>query len=248
MQKAIDVHGAVSYFDFFGLDLADQKQEDDTMAGMDDLTAAEFARMLPHITGRHRVRNVAIFYLIGMTGERISAVLSLQVGDVVRDGRVVDTLVYRRATRKGKRKGRSVGMNVAAKAALGNWLNELCKDGAGLPANSPLFPSAKTRSMKTPGEAVVKPITRRAFLITVKRAAAAAGVNSKRVGCHSLRKFYAQSIYEKSGHNAMVVKTALGHSSLQTTQHYLNAGAEEAQSLTLSLANDVPQPRISEVA
>lgn len=54
----------------------------------------------------------------------------------------------------------------------------------------------------------------------------------KQVGTHSFRKFYAQSMYEKSGNDVNVVKTLLNHSSISITQRYLAKMDEKAEKLT----------------
>ena len=54
-----------------------------------------------------------------------------------------------------------------------------------------------------------------------------AGINVK---MHSLRKTYAMRIYERSGHDIMLVRDLLGHSSVETTQIYLNLNDSDLRS------------------
>jgi integrase len=57
----------------------------------------------------------------------------------------------------------------------------------------------------------------------VRTAALRAGVNPKRVGCHSYRKSLAVKCWNLSGKNIMAVKEALGHKEVSSTQAYLDS-------------------------
>jgi site-specific recombinase XerD len=47
-------------------------------------------------------------------------------------------------------------------------------------------------------------------------------VNDGRLGTHALRKTWAKNVYRHSGHDIMVVKAALHHADVSTTQIYLD--------------------------
>jgi integrase len=81
----------------------------------------------------------------------------------------------------------------------------------------PLFLSRKSNP-----DGTARAITREAARQVIRGAFAQAGIlDDGRLGTHSLRKTYARSVYEHSGHDLMVLKSALGHSDISITQQYL---------------------------
>jgi len=80
-------------------------------------------------SGVYAARNRALFMLGGQTGFRISALLSLRVGDVWPHGRLVTRVSVRRRHMKGKVQGRSVVLLPAAQAALAVWLTAMDRGG-----------------------------------------------------------------------------------------------------------------------
>ena len=93
------------------------------MKGCRSFTDQEANLISKSFGGHYAARDRAIFAVGRYTGERISAILQLKVGEVVRDGRIADAITYRRATRKGKLEGRTVRLHPEAKAALAEWIN-----------------------------------------------------------------------------------------------------------------------------
>lgn len=55
------------------------------------------------------------------------------------------------------------------------------------------------------------------------------------VSTHSFRKFYATELYERSGHDIELVRRALQHSSVQTTQRYLGLTDERTNELVSTI-------------
>lgn len=51
----------------------------------------------------------------------------------------------------------------------------------------------------------------------------------KNIGTHSFRKFYATDIYEKNGHDIVLVQKLLQHSSAATTQRYIGIMSEKVE-------------------
>ena len=98
---------------------------------------------------------------------------------------------------------------------------------ADIDVTRPLFTSRKGKGMKA--------MTRIAAHDVLKPAFEAAGLNGK-LGTHSLRKSYAQRLYEQTN-DIYAVQEMLGHKSVVTTQRYLGVNyasvrdASEAMSI-----------------
>ena len=112
------------------------------MKGCRSFTDQEANLIMKSFSGTYAARDKAIFAVGRYTGERISAILHLTVGDVVQAGRVADAVTYRRASRKGKIEGRTVKLHAEAKAALTAWINTLAR-GTVLTADDYVFQSRK---------------------------------------------------------------------------------------------------------
>ena len=69
------------------------------MKGCRPLTDQEADAIMESFGGQYADRDRAVFALGRYTGERISAILALRVGDVVQAGRLTDSITYRRANR-----------------------------------------------------------------------------------------------------------------------------------------------------
>jgi integrase len=93
------------------------------MKGCRSLTNQEADTIMKSFSGRYAARDRAIFAIGRYTGERISAILQLKVGDMVHGGRVTDSITYRRASRNGKVEGRTVKLHPVVKAAMITWIN-----------------------------------------------------------------------------------------------------------------------------
>lgn len=160
--------------------------------------------------GHYAVRDRAIFVTGRFTGERISAILRLKVGDVIQSGRVADAITYRRSSRKGKVEGRTVKLHPEAKAALTAWINQLAKDTV-LTADDYVFQSRKGKG----------PLGRVQFYRILKEAADANELTGK-VATHSMRKTFADRVYEALGHDIFRTQKALGHRNINSTIQYLS--------------------------
>lgn len=167
--------------------------------------------------GRNGARNRALIMLGLNTGYRITALLSLQRRDVLADGAVVDLLTI--AARKHKRHKSQSGkpLTPPVRAALREWLEVMDSRGWAQPWQ-PLFRS----------DAGPLPISRATAWRIVHGAARKSGI-TRPAGCHSLRKTFGNlllaELQKAGGADAAFalqdVSAELGHSSLQTTEHYL---------------------------
>jgi hypothetical protein len=68
----------------------------------------------------------------------------------------------------------------------------------------------------------------------LKKAFIAAGLNGK-LATHSLRKSFAQRLYDKSG-DIYLVQELLGHRNISTTQNYLGVNYSDARAAVESIA------------
>jgi len=180
------------------------------MKGCRAFTDQEVASIMKSFGGQYAARDRAIFAVGRYTGERISAILKLTVGDVVQAGRVADAVTYRRASRKGKVEGRTVKLHPEAKAALAAWIDQLAK-GTVLTADDFVFQSRKGQG----------PVGRVQYHRILKEAVAMNELSGK-VATHSMRKTFADRVYEGLGRDIFRTQKALGHRNINSTVQYLS--------------------------
>ena len=191
------------------------------MKGTRPLNNSEISRVSSAFTGMYEVRNRGLFMLGVSTGGRISELLSLRVGDVYQNGTAVTDLLYDKSIVKGGETSRAVPVNVDGREAIDAliaWHRETYQNTK---ADRPLFCS-RQKSGRVP-------MHRQTAHDILKDAFTAAGLNGK-LATHSLRKSFAQRVYEQSG-DIYLVQELLGHKSVSTTQRYLGvdwASAREA--------------------
>ena len=150
--------------------------------------------------------------MIGVsTGGRISELLSLQIGDVWQNKKPVSDLLFDKAIVKGGEVSRAVPVNTDGMRAIEDLIRWHREQYRNIKANRPLFPSRNGNGGKR--------MTRRAAHNVLKSAFLAAGLNGH-LATHSLRKSFAQRLYEQTG-DIFAVQEMLGHKSIATTQKYL---------------------------
>ena len=170
-----------------------------------------------------RNRDKALFILGLKTGLRISELLSLRVGDVYQHGRLGDVVYVERKHMKKKVEGRAIPLHQDAKVALSVWIEELEKAGKADPG-SPLFKSRK-------GQCAITRVQAFRVLTEVYEANGLMG----KLGTHSMRKTFADRIYERLGRDLIKVQRALGHKSINSTVSYLSFREEEITEAILSI-------------
>ncbi len=181
------------------------------MKGTRPLDNAEIRKVSDAFDGIFAVRNRSLFMLGVSVGGRISELLALKVNDVWQNGKPVKDLLFDRNIVKGGEISRAVPVNVDGREAIENlitWQTELYGN---IKPIRPLFPSRNGQGSQT--------MTRKAAHDVLKRAFETAGLNGK-LGTHSLRKSYAQRLYEQTN-DIYAVQEMLGHKSVITTQRYL---------------------------
>ena len=127
---------------------------------------------------------------------------------------------------KGKKVARSVPLNCDAKVAIQQmmlWHEDMF--GNANEAN-PLFPSRKGAGRKA--------MTRKAAHDVLKDAFRKAGLNGK-LATHSMRKSYAQRLYDET-RDLYLVKEMLGHASIETTLKYLGVNYRVAREATEAIS------------
>ena len=95
-------------------------------------------------------------------------------------------------------------------------------------SDCPLFPSRHNSGSV--------PLHRQSAHQMLKKAFIAAGLNGK-IATHSLRKSFAQRVYEQSG-DIYLVKELLGHRNVATTQSYLGVNYADARDAVEAISLD----------
>jgi integrase/recombinase XerD len=181
-----------------------------TKLDADLLSAAEIELLMKFCSRRAPtgIRNRALIAVCWRCGLRIGEALALAPKDFDADA---GTLVVQRG-KGGKR--RVVGVDSGTVALVGRWLEVRRKRA--ISNGSPLFCSLAGRRMD---QSYVRHL--------LPRLASKAGIE-RRVHAHGLRHAFAVDLV-RSGAPLYVVRDALGHSSIATTQVYLSrVGAHEA--------------------
>ena len=181
------------------------------MKGTRPLDNDEIRRVSRCFTGTYEVRNRGLFMLGVSTGGRISELLSLQIGDVYQNGKPVTDLLFDKSIVKGGEVSRAVPVNRDGRRAIEAliaWHRERYQNTE---KSRPLFPSRNGQGQQ--------PMSRRTAHDVLKVAFEAAGLNGH-LATHSLRKSFAQRLYDRTG-DIFAVQEMLGHKSVATTQKYL---------------------------
>lgn len=200
------------------------------MKGTRPLDNAEIRKVLDAFEGIFAIRNQSLFMLGVSVGGRISELLALKVNDVWQNGKPVKDLLFDRSIVKGGEMSRAVPVNIDGREAIENlitWQTELY--GNAKPTR-PLFTSRNGQGSQR--------MTRKAAHDVLKSAFEGAGLNGK-LGTHSLRKSYAQRLYEQTS-DIYAVQEMLGHKSVVTTQKYLgvNYASVREASEAMSIYNE----------
>lgn len=190
------------------------------MKGCRPLTDIEKNQVLAAMNGRYRLRDRLLVVLGVYAGFRISEILSLKVKDVCKNGQFPTHITVQRRNIKNRREGRSVVMHPAIREAAQEYLDA----NPDLKPESPLFVSQK-------GQA--RAISRQQAWGILEAAYAACKLTGT-LGTHSLRKTFASSCYDRSGHCLLRTKKALGHTDIRTTEKYLSFAESDVEDLIVS--------------
>jgi integrase len=196
----------------------------DAMKGCRPLTEDEAAEVLKSFGGTYADRDKALFMLGTKSGFRISELLSLRLGDVLQAGRLVDRVTVRRQNMKKKVEGRTVLLHPDAKAALTIWIEQL-KAAGYLTADAFVFQSRKGRN---------QPVGRVHAWRVLKDAYSVNGLTGK-LGTHSMRKTFANRVYDKLNRDLVRTQRALGHRNVNSTVSYLSFREEDIDQAILAI-------------
>ena len=197
------------------------------MKGTRPLSNDEIRKVRDAFSGTFARRNRGFFILGVSIGGRVSELLALTVGDVWQNDQPVTDFQFDRAIVKGGETSRTIPVNTDGRTAIADiiaWHRDTF--GFVFPEN-PLFPSQKGNS----------PIKRQAMHKILNEAFLKAGLTGN-LATHTLRKTFAQRLYQKCNDIYMVMEL-LGHKSVATTQAYIGINyvsaqdAVEAMSLTV---------------
>ena len=197
------------------------------MKGTRPLNNDEIRRVSAAFTGTFEIRNRGLFMIGVSTGGRISELLGLlQIGDVYLNQKPVTDLLYNKSIVKGGEVSRAVPVNVDGRdaiAALIDWHRE--KYDTDTPTR-PLFPSRNKNGTVARNRQTAHEMLKEAFLT--------AGLNGK-LATHSLRKSFAQRVYEQNG-DIYLVQALLGHRNVATTQTYIGINYATARQAVEGMA------------
>jgi len=174
--------------------------------------------------GEHARRDRALFLLGVKSGFRISELLSLRLRDVVQAGRLVERVTVERRNMKKKLEGRTVLLHPEARAALAAWLDELGKFWE-LTGDTFIFQSRKGGN---------RSITRVQAYRILHEACDSCEMTGK-LGTHSMRKTFANKVYDALDNDLVKTQRALGHRNVNSTVQYLSFREEEIDEAILSM-------------
>ena len=205
------------------------------MKGTRPLDNDEIRRVSLCFDGTFEIRNRGLFMLGVSTGGRISELLSLTIGDVYQNESAVTDLLYDKSIVKGGEVSRAVPVNRDGRDAIDKliaWHRE--KYGSIKGGSRPLFPSRHKSGTVPMHRQTAHQMLKKAFITT--------GLNGK-IATHSLRKSFAQRVYEQSG-DIYLVKELLGHRNVATTQQYLGVNYADARDAVEAISLDAESYRI----
>jgi site-specific recombinase XerD len=174
--------------------------------------------------GPYAARDKALFTLGILSGFRITELLSLRIKDVLQHGRMVDRLTVPRRHMQRKTQSRTVILHPQAKVALHAWLEDM----RGRRAMTPEAYVFQSRNGAN------QPISRRRALRLLQAIFRGHGMTG-RLGTHSMRKTFANNVYERLGRDLVKTQHALGQQNITTTICYLSFREEEIEAAILAL-------------
>ena len=209
------------------------------MKGTRPLDNDEIRLVSACFAGTFEVRNRGLFMLGVSTGGRISELLSLTIGDVYQNRKAVTDLLFDKSIVKGGEVSRAVPVNADGRRAIEDLIGWYRETYGKLDVKRPVFPSLNQNGSVAMNRQTAHEMLKQAFL--------AAGLNGK-LATHSLRKSFAQRVYEQSG-DIYLVQELLGHRSVSTTQKYLGvnyASAREfVEAIAIGYQRDLINPLLS---
>ncbi len=195
------------------------------MKGCRPLTDEEIEIVKGCFDGPHAKRNLTMVIYGLRTGHRISEILSLKACSVVGHGKILDRVTVKRQHMKGKLESRTVILHPEVKEALRTYLESQFGDLRNIDPDLYLFRSQKGKN---------RPLSRQQAWAILEEAFAKAEMTGQ-LGTHSMRKTFADRVYQKLNGDIFKVKRALNHASILSTLSYLSFKEEEIEQAILSI-------------
>jgi len=187
------------------------------MKGARPLANDEILLVAKQFYGTFAIRNRSLFMLGVSVGGRISEMLALTIGDVWQNGSPVKDLLFLRGIVKGREAARMIPVNADGQRAILDLVTWHGQKFGDLVPDRALFVSRKFGTAMSRGQA--HKVLEAAFI--------KAGLNGK-LATHSLRKSFAQRVYDGTG-DIYLVQELLGHRSIDTTKKYLGVSYHKMQ-------------------
>ena len=202
------------------------------MRGTRPIDNTEIIQVADCFNGSFATRNRCLFMLGVSTGGRISELLSLTISSVWQNGAAVTALLFQKSIVKGKESSRTVPVNIDGRRAIDDLIAWHSERYGNTESSRPLFPSRNGQGEKR--------MTARAAHNVLKQAFEKAGLNGH-LATHSLRKSFAQRLYDHTG-DIFAVQEMLGHKSIATTQRYLGVNYASVQDALerIAVSGDLP--------
>lgn len=197
------------------------------MKGTRPLTPDEIREVSRQFTGFYEVRNRALFIIGCNTGGRISELLALNIDDVWQNDKPVTDLLFERSIVKGGEVSRAIPVNEDCRQAITELVGWHIEQYGDLEPRRPLFISRKHRDSN------YKALSRTQAHRILCKAFERAGLNGK-LATHSMRKTFAQGIYDSTG-DLVLCQELLGHQDISTTRQYLSVSYEKAKKAVESI-------------
>src|SRR5664279_2878630 len=175
------------------------------------LRTEEVKAVLAYVaTRRHAIRDRAIVITSFLSGMRAHELASLRLGDVIgEDARMRDEIALDASQTKGNH-ARRVFVNSKLKKELGSYIRSSCRDGK---PSDPLFRSQKRRAFSAN--------TLCQLFLNIYAACGIKGASS-----HSGRRTFITNLANKSV-SVRVLAVLAGHSSISTTQRYIDTNDQQ---------------------
>jgi integrase len=212
--------------------------------GVRHLSPEEFARLYHQLTGRKKHRNRAMAMLQATTGFRITEVLSLLIGDVWQQGKVVPRIQVNKRFMKRKIQSRNVIVTPILCRDLTAYISHLRRAGL-FDLDAPLFHHLTRKQVTVPGPTgdiitwrkELKQISRFVAYRAYNQAARRAGIEG-RIGTHSFRKLYGETGHGFTS-DVSVTAALLGQKDPRSTMHYLALGQDKLDRVTGLVAAEI---------
>lgn len=194
------------------------------MKGCRPLTDEEIGRIKESFAGEYALRDRALFVFGLKTGFRISEILTIRVGAVCHQGRILDAVAVKRRHMKKKTEGRVVPLHQEVREVFEDLIASMKENGE-VSGETFLFQSRKGCNQA---------ISRTQAWRILKNAFNRNDINGQ-LGTHSMRKTFADRMYEKLNRDLIKTQKALSHRNINSTVSYLSFKEEEISEAILSL-------------